>query len=95
MAYGRTAVMTTEGCAGMELGRCSGPEGRIRELEISTPKKDDFTVVNYCNYCYNVIYEKNPGWHEPEELAGIPEIQFRSEDTEEVREVLEQWSFLS
>lgn len=95
MAYGRTAVMTTEGCAGMELGRCSGSEGRIRELEISTPKKDDFTVVNYCNYCYNVIYEKNPGWHEPEDLAKIPEIQFRSEDTEEVREVLEQWSFLS
>lgn len=95
IVYGRTAVMTTEGCAGMELGRCSGSEGRIRELEISTPKKDDFTVVNYCNYCYNVIYEKNPGWHEPEDLAKIPEIQFRSEDTEEVREVLEQWSFLS
>lgn len=95
IVYGRTAVMTTEGCAGMELGRCSGSEGRSRELEISTPKKDDFTVVNYCNYCYNVIYEKNPGWHEPEDLAKIPEIQFRSEDTEEVREVLEQWSFLS
>ncbi|MCI8363888.1 MAG: U32 family peptidase [Eubacterium sp.] len=95
MAYGRAAVMTTEGCASLELGRCSGPEGMSRELEISTPKKDDFTVVNYCNYCYNVIYEKNPGWHEPEGLAEIPEIQFRSEDTEEVREVLEQWSFLS
>ncbi len=95
MAYGRAAVMTTEGCASLELGKCSGPEGRGRELEISTPKKDDFTVVNYCNYCYNVIYEKNPGWHEPEDLAEIPEIQFRSEDTEEVREVLEQWSFLS
>lgn len=87
--------MTTEGCVSLELGKCSGPEGRSRELEISTPKKDDFTVVNYCNYCYNVIYEKNPGWQEPEDLAGIPEIQFRSEDTEEVREVLEQWSFLS
>ncbi len=95
MAYGRRAVMTTEGCVSLELGKCSGPEGRSRELEISTPKKDDFTVVNYCNYCYNVIYEKNPGWQEPEDLAGIPEIQFRSEDTEEVREVLEQWSFLS
>lgn len=95
MAYGRRAVMTTEGCVSLELGKCSGPDGGSREMEISTPKKDDFTVVNYCNYCYNVIYEKNPGWQKPEDLAGIPEIQFRSEDTEEVREVLEQWSFLS
>ncbi len=94
-AYGRTAVMVTEGCVSMELGRCAKNRGAKKRITISTPKKDEFTVVNYCNYCYNVIYEKNAGWDEPEDLAQIPEIKFTFEDKEEVRKVLEQWNFLS
>lgn len=93
-AYGRTAVMVTEGCVGLELGRCGKNQGEKTPIDISTPKKDKFTVVNYCDYCYNVIYEKNPGWSEPEDLAQIPELKFTFEDTEEVRKVLEQWNFL-
>lgn len=94
-AYGRTPVMVTEGCVNMGLGRCEGKRGTRKSIDISTPKKDKFTVVNYCNYCYNVIYEKNPGWSEPEVFANIPEIRFTFEDKEEVRKVLEQWNFLS
>lgn len=95
LVYGRTPVMMTEGCVNLQLGRCCGKNGEKREILIQTPKKDEFMVVNYCNYCYNVVYEKNPDWHEAEDLAQIPEIQFRSESAEEVREVMEQWNYLS
>ena len=94
MAYGRTAVMTTEGCVNRELGGCQKDRTKRKHIAIRTPKKDEFTVVNYCDYCYNVIYEKNPNWHEPEDIARIPEIRFTVEGAEEVRKVLEQWNFL-
>ncbi len=94
LAYGRTAVMNTEGCVNMQLNRCDG-NGKKRSIDISTPKKDEFTVVNYCDYCYNIVYEKEAKWHEPESLEKLPEIRFGIETAEEVRKVLEQWNFLS
>lgn len=110
MAYGRTPVMTTEGCVSAQLGTChkeirhttpdhttarhKTTEAR-RPVTICTPKKDEFTVVNYCDYCYNVIYEKNADWHKPESMTGFPEISFTFENAEEAGEVLTQWNFLS
>lgn len=95
LAYGRTAVMISEGCVSMQLYGCRG-EGEKRSITISTPKKDTFTVVNYCRYCYNVIYEKEASWHDVEAVSsgGMPEIRFGYETEEEVRKVLEQWNFL-
>ena len=61
------------------------------------PKGDEFTAVNYCEYCYNVIYEKDPSWHEPDQWSGaggIPEIAFSFEHAAEVRKVLDQWNYL-
>lgn len=104
MSYGRTAVMTTEGCVNMELGGCGNAVAGKKQISISTPKKDEFLVVNYCDYCYNVIYEKNPSWHDAAEFlaprgtggaAYIPEIAFLDEDAAEVGKVLEKWNFLS
>lgn len=95
LAYGRTAVMVSEGCVSMQLNGCLG-DGKKRDITISTPKKDTFTAVNYCRYCYNVIYEKEASWHDVDEVSrgGIPEIRFGYETEEEVRKVLEQWNFL-
>lgn len=90
--YGRFAVMTTEGCVGMELGRCQGRTGEKNTICIQTPKGDAFEVVNYCHYCYNRIYEKMPSWHETK--GGLPEIAFQFENAREVEEVLRQWNFL-
>ncbi|MCM1244117.1 MAG: U32 family peptidase [Roseburia sp.] len=114
MAYGRTPVMTTEGCVRLQLGGCQtencqvGSEemschhapavktaGKKHPVTICTPKKDEFTVVNYCDYCYNVMYEKNAAWHEPGVLAGLPEISFTFENAEEAGKVLTEWNFLS
>lgn len=105
MAYGRTPVMTTEGCVRSQLGMCHKtachtmahhkmPEEKC-PVSICTPKKDEFTVVNYCNYCYNVIYEKNADWHEPGNMTEIPEISFTFENAQEAGKVLTKWNFLS
>ncbi len=94
LVYGRTSVMNTEGCVNMQCNGCNQGKEK-KHIMISTPKKDEFTVVNYCDYCYNVVYEKEAAWHEPESLTELPEIRFGSETAEEVRKVLGQWSFLS
>lgn len=91
--YGRCAVMTTEGCVGRELGRCQGKSGKKKPISIRTPKGDAFEVVNYCRYCYNILYEKIPSWQEAGE--GVPEIAFQFEHAGEVSEVLKKWNFLS
>lgn len=97
MAYGRTAVMMTEGCVKRELGGCRLAEWDQSQNTICTPKNDEFLVVNYCHYCYNEIYEKMPSWHEPSgrQRQDIPEIAFSFEDASEVRKVLGQWNCLS
>ncbi len=94
LAYGRTAVMNTEGCVNLQLNGCDSAGDR-KHILITTPKKDEFTVVNYCDYCYNIVYEKEAAWHEPDGLSQMPEIRFATESAEEVRKVLEQWNFLS
>ena len=85
--------MNTEGCVKRQTEGC-GTNGDSRRITITTPKKDEFTVVNYCDYCYNVVYEKEATWHEEESLGKVPEIRFATEQAEEVRKVLEQWNFL-
>ena len=97
MAYGRTAVMTTEGCVRREIHGCQRGAANRACTHIRTPKGDEFTAVNYCEYCYNVIYEKDPSWHEPDQWSGaggIPEIAFSFEHAAEVRKVLDQWNYL-
>ena len=86
--------MTTEGCVLLATGKCKGNKGEPCPVTIRTPKKDEFIVVNHCGCCYNMIYEKDPVYREPEDLAKRPEIVFTFETADEIREVLEQWNFL-
>lgn len=95
--------MITEGCVKNEISGCRKSGEDRMGLCIRTPKQDEFMAVNYCDYCYNMIYEKNPSRREPEEdpsrqlLEGvvyIPEIAFSFEDADEVRKVLNQWNYL-
>lgn len=102
-AYGRRTVMITEGCVKNEISGCRKFGEDRTGLCIRTPKQDEFMAVNYCDYCYNMIYEKNSSRRKPEEdpsrqlLEGvvyIPEIAFSFEDADEVRKVLNQWNYL-
>ena len=88
----------------MELGGCQKGknDGEKKRILIETPRHDEFLVENHCDYCYNMIYEKTPVWHDSQHSflceesgwAYIPEIAFTFETAQEVRKVLEQWNFL-
>lgn len=102
-AYGRRTVMITEGCVKSETGGCRKHGEDRAGLCVRTPKNDEFIAVNYCDYCYNMIYERNPSRRGLEEdpsrqalegVSYIPEIAFSFEDADEVRKVLDQWNYL-
>ena len=57
IAYGYLPLMTTAGCLHRTVERCDQKE-TVRML-IDRYKKE-FPAVNYCRYCYNVIYNSEP-----------------------------------
>lgn len=86
--YGRTSVMVTESCVARTLGRCNKKGQRIR---ITTPKGDEFIVVNHCRYCYNTIYEKKPVREIKD--SDLKRLDFTTEHEDEVRKVIREWNF--
>lgn len=87
--YGRKEVMVTKGCLKRTLSRCDKKPERIL---VSDSHKDEFYVVNHCDFCYNTIYTKNgetkpkvdiPAWH-----------HFTWESADEMRKVLKAWNLL-
>ena len=87
--YGREAVMVTEGCVKATIGHCDG----VREnIEIMTPKGDCFVVVNNCEYCYNMIYTKEPVCRH-KDVSDI-RLEFTWEGREEMRKVMGEWNLL-
>lgn len=55
--YGYQTVMVTAGCIRKTTGQNCGAE---EQLYISDRYKKKFAVKNYCDYCYNVIYNSAP-----------------------------------
>lgn len=86
--YGRTPVMVTEGCVAKTLGRCQNGEQRIR---MTTPKGDEFIVVNHCKYCYNTVYAGKPVHNRGDSRQ--KRLDFTLEDGDEVRKVIKEWNF--
>ena len=87
--YGRVAVMVTEGCVKATGGHC---DGRQDMIEITSPKKDSFVVVNHCQICYNTIYTKEPVKRHRKD--GNLRLEFTWESKDEMRKVLEEWNLL-
>lgn len=87
--YGRIPVMVSEGCLKKTTGNCDGKEERI---EVNTPKRDKFVVVNHCDCCYNTIYTKEAV--KTGETEQIARLNFSWETVEEMRKVLREWNLL-
>lgn len=93
IVYGRIPLMITANCLNQTMGNCD----RIsKTLIIKDRLGKDFSVVNVCNYCYNIIYNQLPL-----SLFGVSQkvnqlypqtlrISFTTENASETREVLEQ-----
>lgn len=57
IVYGHIPLMTSAGCLNANLYSCSGEEG-MYTLKDRLGK--EFHVMNYCRFCYNVIYNGEP-----------------------------------
>lgn len=86
--YGRTPVMVTESCVAGTLGRCNK---KRQNIQIATPKGDEFVVVNHCRYCYNTIYEQKPVRDRKSDRRN--RLDFTTEQEDEVRKVIREWNF--
>ena len=87
--YGRIAVMVTEGCVKATTNHC---DGKPELIEITTPKRDSFVVVNHCESCYNTIYTKEPVKRQSK--GGDIRLEFTWESEEEMRKVMGEWNLL-
>ena len=91
VVYGYGPMMISAGCVKKSIGRCDGKESITR---LKDRYQKTFYVKNYCDTCYNIIYNTAPlvlleQIGEIEEM-GIHEIRlhFTIEDTEETKRVI-------
>ena len=91
VVYGYAPMMISAGCVKKSIGRCDGKESITR---LKDRYQKTFYVKNYCDTCYNSIYNTAPlvlleQIGEIEEM-GIHEIRlhFTIEDTEETKRVI-------
>lgn len=91
VVYGYASMMISAGCVKKSIGRCDGKESITR---LKDRYQKTFYVKNYCDTCYNIIYNTAPlvlleQIGEIEEM-GIHEIRlhFTIEDTEETKRVI-------
>ena len=95
IAYGYLPLMTTAGCLHRTVERCDHKE-TVRML-VDRYKKE-FPAVNYCRYCYNVIYNSEPLslLNNKEEIERIaPEslrLCFTLESRKEIRRILKDYA---
>ena len=94
VAYGYLPLMTSAGCLHRTVERCDHKE-TVRML-VDRYKKE-FPAVNYCRYCYNVIYNSEPLslLNNKEEIERIaPEslrLCFTLESRKELRRILKDY----
>lgn len=95
IAYGYLPLMTTAGCLHRTVERCDHKE-TVRML-VDRYKKE-FPAVNYCRYCYNVIYNSEPLslLNNKEEIERLsPEslrLCFTLESRKEIRRILTDYA---
>lgn len=91
LVYGYLPLMTTAGCVHKTIEGCDKKEGK---RFLADRYKKEFPTVNYCRYCYNIIYNCEPLslLNSREEVRRIsPEslrLSFTFEEREKVRQIL-------
>lgn len=62
VVYGKPPLMISAQCLQANTEGCAGSheEGRNQALVFYNQKGQAFEAVNYCKYCYNIIYQSQP-----------------------------------
>lgn len=55
--YGYIPVMITAGCVRKSYEKC---DNKMHKTILKDRLANEFTVINHCNFCYNVIYNSKP-----------------------------------
>ena len=94
IVYGYLPLMVTAGCLHKTMRQCR----KKTELWTLTDRyKKEFPVLNYCRYCYNVIYNCEPlsllgSSKEVDRIApGSLRLCFTIEDAKQVQKLLKQY----
>ncbi|RKI42933.1 U32 family peptidase [bacterium D16-51] len=96
IVYGKIPLMVTAQClrADKEGCVCHDRKGKVSPVFFQNGKGIEFLSVNYCKYCYNVVYQKEPlflenreGWWEKSGISSI-RYAFTTESKEETADIL-------
>ena len=93
IVYGHIPLMVSAQCVACNTGHCRKMEqDRCKPLIFQGEKKRRFLAVNYCKYCYNIIYQGLPFsiQRETETLRQKGFCQWRYEFTVETAEQVQQ-----
>ena len=95
LVYGRIPLMVSAQCVQANTRQCVVSDGKEngKSLPFTDQKKRTFMAVNYCKYCYNVIYQKEPLYlgkelKQKKLLASGARYSFTTEAKEQVRQIL-------
>lgn len=91
--YGCLPLMVSAQCIAKNTGGCVLADKGKNNTQIlfQDNKKREFFGVNYCKYCYNVIYQKEPMYLTEKQYRGVAgsyRYEFTVETAEQVRQVL-------
>jgi putative protease len=94
--YGKLPLMVSAQCLCANMGGCVADD-RTRQAQpiaFQDAKKRTFAAVNYCKYCYNVVYQENPlylqemaGEQKPLKIGGL-RYSFTTESREQTEQIL-------
>lgn len=93
VVYGYLPMMVSAQCIRKTMSGCSKVSG---ELILKDRKKKEFHVKNYCDYCYNIIYNSEPMilYDKRKELLSLQprsvRLQFTLESVGEVKKILKE-----
>lgn len=94
IVYGKIPLMISAGCINKTLREC---DHKQTSITIRDRKSADFTVMNSCNFCYNIIYNNlpvsllsNKGKVDRVAKHNI-RLNFTTENQDEVKEILDKY----
>ena len=94
VGYGYLPMMISAGCTRKNLTKCNKVDGAVK---VKDRYKKEFIVKNYCEYCYNIVYNFAPLWlcDRMKELSQLSiralRLQFVYESDKEMQAVLQAY----
>lgn len=94
ICYGRIPLMVTAQCVCKSTRGCQKHKKEAFVLPFQGDKGRGYQSVNYCEYCYNIIYKEEPFWIDLQKEKEFAEkwaairYEFTTETPEQVQQIL-------